>query len=550
MGQVSITPPPLPHCTVAGYVATWNGTVWTCAAPTGGAGGGASTALDNLAAVAINTALIPGTAGGLTLGTAAKPWSDIYFAGTSGTPATMNFKLTGASTSGTRTITFPDASLDLSVTTQNRVLATGGAGAGAASLRALVALDIPDLSGTYSPLAGSSSLVTVGTVTTGSFPAANLSGTTLASGVTGSSLTSVGTLGSLTVTNAISGSVTGQAGSVSFPVMVPNAGRIQTDTTAGHTFSLAGYDTSNTPQYRNVLTVTAAAGVPTLSIPNLMAGKLYPTSDAATAIQINKADNSTPVLTVDTANLRLGVGTITAPATAVELAGASSNSSLKIGTFELQVGGANNVGIGDNTLWTTQQVYRGAGYAAVLQMYNGGFLFRTAPLSGGAGAATLTNRLTVSNTGLIGFGGSSGDANVSVVWPKGLTSMADATPVALATVTIPNAKHAASVRILVNGALGDGDSSSTAEYVASFSRIAGANALSVLSAAVTEAHTTGVTGNAVVTVTLGSVGGAVGAANTFVINCTVTRSAGAATNHTCTAQMTLLNTYATGVTIQ
>ena len=44
-------------------------------------------------------------------------------------------------------------------------------------------------------------------------PAGTLSGSTLASGVTASSLTSVGTLGSLTVTNPITGSVTGSSGS-------------------------------------------------------------------------------------------------------------------------------------------------------------------------------------------------------------------------------------------------------------------------------------------------------------------------------------------------
>jgi hypothetical protein len=44
-------------------------------------------------------------------------------------------------------------------------------------------------------------------------PAGTLSGATLASGVTASSLTSVGTLGSLTVTNPISGSITGSSGS-------------------------------------------------------------------------------------------------------------------------------------------------------------------------------------------------------------------------------------------------------------------------------------------------------------------------------------------------
>lgn len=48
----------------------------------------------------------------------------------------------------------------------------------------------------------------------GSVAAANLTGNTLAAGVTASSLTSVGTLGNLTVTNPITGSVTGNAGTV------------------------------------------------------------------------------------------------------------------------------------------------------------------------------------------------------------------------------------------------------------------------------------------------------------------------------------------------
>ena len=48
-----------------------------------------------------------------------------------------------------------------------------------------------------------SSLTSVGTVTSGTFPAANISGTTLASNVITSSLTTVGTLGSLAVTNNI-----------------------------------------------------------------------------------------------------------------------------------------------------------------------------------------------------------------------------------------------------------------------------------------------------------------------------------------------------------
>ena len=74
------------------------------------AASGANTALSNLASVAINAALIPGTAGALDIGSTTKPWGDIWFAGTSGTPATNQFKFTGASTGGVRTITFPDLS--------------------------------------------------------------------------------------------------------------------------------------------------------------------------------------------------------------------------------------------------------------------------------------------------------------------------------------------------------------------------------------------------------------------------------------------------------
>lgn len=85
------------------------GTAWEAYTP--GAGGtGATTALDNLASVAINAALIPASAAGLDFGSTTKPWKDIWLAGSSGTPGTNQFKITGASTSGVRTITLPDAS--------------------------------------------------------------------------------------------------------------------------------------------------------------------------------------------------------------------------------------------------------------------------------------------------------------------------------------------------------------------------------------------------------------------------------------------------------
>lgn len=75
-----------------------------------GAGGGASVALDNLVSVALNTALLPDAPAADDFGSAAFPFKDIFFAGSSSTPGTNNFKITGASTGGLRTVTLPDTS--------------------------------------------------------------------------------------------------------------------------------------------------------------------------------------------------------------------------------------------------------------------------------------------------------------------------------------------------------------------------------------------------------------------------------------------------------
>jgi hypothetical protein len=85
--------------------ATNGAAVWKEISP---AGAGASAALDNLASVAINAALIPGTAGALDIGSTAKPWAALWLAGGSGTPGTNQFKITGTAAAGLKTITIPD----------------------------------------------------------------------------------------------------------------------------------------------------------------------------------------------------------------------------------------------------------------------------------------------------------------------------------------------------------------------------------------------------------------------------------------------------------
>lgn len=78
------------------------------AAPCGSGGGsGATTALDNLASVSINSALLFQT--GIDTGSTTKPTKDVYLYG-SGTYGSTYLKLTGTPTS-TRTVTFPDASI-------------------------------------------------------------------------------------------------------------------------------------------------------------------------------------------------------------------------------------------------------------------------------------------------------------------------------------------------------------------------------------------------------------------------------------------------------
>ncbi len=60
---------------VDGVTITGNG---TSGSPLVSSGGGANTALSNLAAVAVNAALLPGTSDSIALGSASKQWSDVF----------------------------------------------------------------------------------------------------------------------------------------------------------------------------------------------------------------------------------------------------------------------------------------------------------------------------------------------------------------------------------------------------------------------------------------------------------------------------------------
>lgn len=94
--------------------------------------------------------------------------------GGSGTVTTVNTDSTTTSIFANTTNVIGTTTVTLSLKTQtaNKVLASPTTGSAAApAFRALVAADIPDLSATYSPVAGNASLVTLGTVSSGTWSA-------------------------------------------------------------------------------------------------------------------------------------------------------------------------------------------------------------------------------------------------------------------------------------------------------------------------------------------------------------------------------------------
>ncbi len=96
------------------------GTITISAASAGTCVGCANTSLSNLSSVAINTSLLPGTAGGADLGSGTLPFGQLFLAGTSSSPAANNFKVTGAAT-GSRVITLPDASGTVAVSASGNI---------------------------------------------------------------------------------------------------------------------------------------------------------------------------------------------------------------------------------------------------------------------------------------------------------------------------------------------------------------------------------------------------------------------------------------------
>lgn len=129
------------------------------------------------------------------------------------------------------------------------------------------------------------------------------------------------------------------------------------------------------------------------------------------------------------------------------------------------------------------------------------------------------------------------------------TALSDATFRTVANVTVPNAIHGGGLFVRATGILGDGDSTHTAFFEASISRIAGAATGITFSSAVGGATNNGITGNATLAIQNDTIAGANSATQTIPIQLKVTRSAGAAANHVIVATLELLNGFASGMTI-
>lgn len=176
----------------------------------------------------------------------------------------------------------------------------------------------------------------------------------------------------------------------------------------------------------------------------------------------------------------------------------------------------------------------------------------TVPVSGSSG--TFTGAVT--GASMNGITQTSGAASSVARLTKSLTGLADNTATDALTITVPNAKHSARIRVSIlgqlgaGGAIGAGEAAHAITYDFVIVRTAGVNAVGLISTAYGSA-TQKVAGADTCTVVgaLSSVAGAVGAVNTFTITVKVTKGAGASDNHTALLFVETLNTAASGITV-
>ena len=172
---------------------------------------------------------------------------------------------------------------------------------------------------------------------------------------------------------------------------------------------------------------------------------------------------------------------------------------------------------------------------------------------GGAGSTVSIGLVAEPNaaSGLT-IGGVAGSATAIRKITKKVTGIADNSATDVLTVTVPNANHAATIRLLFlssNGSTDAFESSRTASGAVVLARTTGANVVAAVAVLWGEQIAT-VSGGATHTLAydLSAITGAVGAANTFTIRVTINDSGNLGSNQVvCFAEV--LNAEASGITV-
>jgi hypothetical protein len=225
--------------------------------------------------------------------------------------------------------------------------------------------------------------------------AGTLSGTTLKSTVVSSSLTSVGTLTNLTVTNPIGGSVTGNAANVSGTVAVLNGGTGAT--TAAAALTNLGAAPIASPTFTGSVTAPIYASTPQA----LTAGSTInwdPANGLNASVTLNQNSTlnftSTPtagsygrlIVTQDATGSRI----LTLPSTANKVLGSTSTSNITLSTAANAKDILNFYYDGTNCFWNIGQGYGTASSSSSSTNLATSVTGILAVANGGTGAATLT----------------------------------------------------------------------------------------------------------------------------------------------------------------
>lgn len=222
--------------------------------------------------------------------------------------------------------------------------------------------------------------------------------------------------------------------------------------------------------------------------------------------------------------------------TSLRLGGTSSGVLLEDG------GGSNAVKIGGVTFSATELGFLDGVTAGTV----------TASKAPVVGTAKQVDTLAVANP-VVGVSATPGAAAQALTALVKKTGIADNTATSLITVTVPNANHAAAIRLtlLATCAVGTDafESSRVATGTCVLARTTGANVVAAVST-IAQAQIATVSGGGTITLAYGvsAVSGAVGAVNTFDIQVTIVHT-GTITSHQAVVLAELINAEATGVTM-